>query len=80
MPCRVGITTRPEERKEEWKARVTGFHGWQLLERTRDREKAQQLENHYAKRFNCIASGGGDDPESSDDWWYVYSFVYSVEN
>jgi len=79
MPCRVGITTRPEELKEEWKARVSGFHGWQLLERTRDQEKARELQNHYARRFNCIASGSDEELENSDALWYVYSFVYMDE-
>lgn len=31
MPCRVGITTRPEERRAEWERLVIGMSNWRIL-------------------------------------------------
>lgn len=79
MPCRVGMTTRPQTREKEWQAVVTGFKNWRILERVDGRDEAQRLENHYAKQYGCKASGGGDDPDKPGDKWFVYRFEYTRE-
>jgi len=79
MVCRVGITTRPEQRKQEWKRKVDGLRNWQILAKRQNREDAQNLENQYAKQYGCKASGGGNDPDGPNETWSVYRFDYDSE-
>ena len=74
MPCRVGITTRPQERKEEWAAKVVGMRNWQLAGPYRTREEAQAAENFLAKQYGCDASGGGREASRP---WHIYRFDYT---
>ena len=74
MPCRVGITTNYNERKAQWESQVVGFRNWRILKRFKSREKAQEYETWYAKRYGCHASGGGRDDSGM---WYVYRFEYT---
>jgi len=73
MPCRVGITTRPEQRKQEWKNAVVGFKEWRIVERGLSRQKAQEREDHYANLYRCVAHHGG---ENATGLWCVYKFSY----
>lgn len=73
MPCRVGITTRPEERKAEWEREVVGLQNWQILGTYSSRQKAQDHEDRYAARTGCLASHGGPDVTGK---WNVYRFDY----
>ena len=73
MPCRVGITTKPEERKNYWQNNVVGFKNWKILARYHSREKAQAHEDRYAKTYGCRAHAGGADAHGI---WHVYRFDY----
>ena len=73
MPCRVGITTKPNERKIVWERNVVGLTRWRILTYFRSKEKAQAYENEYAKKYGCQAHAGGPDTPGT---WYVYRFDY----
>jgi len=74
MPCRVGITTDPDRRKSEWESQVVGFRNWRLLKKFGSRKQAQEYEDLYASRYNCLASHGGMKTRGP---WYVYRFDYT---
>ena len=83
MPCRVGITTNPEQRKRYWENRVTEFRNWQLHGYHKEKGDAQEEENrlfrrcrvHEKHRGTCHAHHGGGDPD--EEGWTVYSFDYT---
>lgn len=72
MACRIGITTRPEDRREEWRSRCRGFRNWRILERHNTKTAAQAAENRLARQLGCEAHPGGDGPEYAT--WSVYYF------
>lgn len=74
MPCQVGMTTRPNERKEEWKRERPTLRNWEILHRVRTRSEAQRLETQEANTRGCNSGEGGDGPENGD--WRVYYFQY----
>lgn len=74
MPCRVGITTRPDTRRTEWEAKVVGLSGWRIIGTHRSRAAAQEQESSYATRNGCQAHGGGRDANGP---WSVYRFDYT---
>jgi hypothetical protein len=83
MPCRVGMTTRPDERRTKWETRVIGFANWQILNSFRSEAAAKEYANAYAIRNGCESSlddpeprGSPRDYEERYDWWYVYYFEY----
>ena len=55
-------------------SQVYGFRNWQLLKKFSSREKAQENEDWYAKRYGCHAHHGG---KSASGPWYVYRFDYT---
>ena len=80
MPCRVGITTDPEERKRHWKRRVHGLRNWKQDFIGRKSE-AQAIEDSRIRNCNlsrnrgkCHGNHGGGDPYNPN--WYVYEFDY----
>ena len=77
MSCRAGITTRPEERRSEWKRRYYGFRRWRVWGPYSDRAKAQRLEAAMAREIQCVAYQGGRWPEKKSGPWYLYYFEYS---
>ena len=72
MGCRVGITTRPSERKAEWQQRYPNMRNWQLVGPFANRTAAQAWENQQP----CEKSGGGADPDSPGAKWYGYRFDF----
>lgn len=76
MGCRVGITTDPEARKEDWERDCPGFSNWRIIAEGLSRFEAQKKEDEYAKKHDCAASGGGRDPENNQNNWSVYRFDY----
>lgn len=72
MPCRVGITTRLEERKKEWEQRYPAMRNWQAFGPFDNRAEAQAWENGQP----CKKSGGGADPDSLGAPWYGYRFDF----
>jgi len=53
MPCRVGITTNLDRRREEWEDQVVGFRNWIILEQFDNRDDAQAYEDEYAREHGC---------------------------
>ena len=45
MPCRAGITTRPEERKKEWQLLHRSMRNWQVTPPFSSRAEAQAWED-----------------------------------
>lgn len=74
MPCRVGITTRPGERKAEWERSVVGLRNWRILGTYSTKREAQDHEDRYARQNGCQASHGGGDGVGR---WSVYRFDYT---
>lgn len=74
MACRIGITTDPERRKQEWKQKHPTLSNWQILETFLNRTDAQNYETAEAIRRGCAAHAGGDGPEIAI--WSVYYFTY----
>jgi hypothetical protein len=74
MPCRVGITTDPGERRARWQSQVVGFINWKILGSFMSKSEAQQYETRYAKKYGCRAAPGGPDVPGP---WYVYRFDYT---
>lgn len=74
MPCRVGISTRPEQRKSEWEREVIGMTNWKILGKYPIKKEAQEHENRYARTTGCKASHGGPHTPGT---WYVYRFDYT---
>ena len=74
MPCRVGITTNPSERKRYWESQHSTLRNWRILARGLTKSAAQKLENEEASRLGCTASPGGAGSENAS--WSVYYFQY----
>ncbi len=72
MGCRAGITTRPEERKREWKRRYPTLRNWQQ-QRFTSRAAAQSWEN---QQWGCERHGGGSEPDYIGAVWYGYRFDF----
>ena len=74
MACRVGITTDPERRKQEWEREQPTLRRWRILSTHRTRSAAQTRENQEARNRGCQAHPGGPGPERAT--WRVYYFEY----
>lgn len=74
MACRVGITTNPERRKQEWISEYPNLTGWTILGSYSSKSAAQDRENREAASRGCVSSPGGSGPEYAT--WYVYYFRY----
>ena len=77
--CRIGITTRPDERYKEWKRyyekQGKKIISWTILSKHFIRNYAQQMETKIAKEQNCVSSSGGRNPKIAL-WWFVYKLEY----
>jgi hypothetical protein len=76
MGCRVGITTRPEERPHEWAHLYRNFRDCAMAGPFASRAAAQDLENYIAANCGCEAHRGGDEPHVPGRPWYVYRFSH----
>jgi hypothetical protein len=86
MPCKIGITMNPDEKRVFWENQAAGFTNWQILELFRSKAAAQEYETAYALRHGCEADLGGADvpgtsrePMIEHEWWYIYHFDYKAE-
>ena len=79
MPCRAGITTDPERRKQYWESQVIGFKNWTLYGPYTTREAAQKEEDRLVKG-GCKGHPGGSNPDDKSKSWYAYRFDYTREN
>lgn len=75
MPCRVGITTNPGERKRYWEGQYPTLRNWQILARCDTKSEAQKLDNHFVALYGCQSAPGGAGAERDD--WIVYKFEYA---
>ncbi|MDN5202523.1 hypothetical protein QQ008_14140 [Fulvivirgaceae bacterium BMA10] len=73
MPCRVGITTNPTERKAYWQNQVIGLTNWRILATYNNKADAQAHENRHALSHGCTAQAGGP---NAPGVWSVYKFDY----
>ena len=76
MACRVGITTDPRRREEEWRQKYPNLHGWEILGKYPTKSDAQEREKQEAGRRGCVAHAGGDDPDYANALWHVYYFQH----
>lgn len=78
MGCRVGITTDPESRKEDWERDCPGLKNWRIIAEGLSRSAAQKKEDEYEEEHDCEAYRGGRNPEPENDQnnWSVYRFDY----
>lgn len=74
MGCRVGITTNPSRRKQEWQQKYPNLWDWTLLAKYATKSAAQARENEEAARLGCDSGSGGSGNEH--DTWYVYYFRF----
>jgi len=73
MPCRVGITTNPTQRRTYWESQVVGLTNWRILATYRTKAEAQAHETRHASTYGCQAHAGGADAPGI---WSVYKFEY----
>ena len=83
MSCRVGMTTKPENKRTYWQTAVDGFSNWQILNSFKSKAAAKEYGVAYAIRNGCESSLDDPEPpirerdyEVEYDWWYVYYFEY----
>ena len=76
MPCRVGITTNPEEHKAHWVREHPQMRNWRADGPYSSRAKAQEREDLLKARYNCAAHPVGADPAHPSARWWVYKFDY----
>ncbi|MCK4347806.1 MAG: hypothetical protein KAW47_04235 [Thermoplasmatales archaeon] len=76
MHCRVGITTNPDRRRDEWQDKVIGFRNWKIVNQFDNRDAAQAFENQYAREHGCEAHPGGDEASGI---WHVYYFEFVMD-
>ena len=74
MACRVGITTRPDERKQYWKRQHPKLRNWRIINWYGTKTAAQERESLEAERLGCVSHPGGSGDEHAK--WYVYHFEY----
>ena len=80
MPCRVGITTKPEERRRYWEGKVVGLSNWEKdyfgskTAAQNEENRRSDYCNEFQNRGQCHANPGGGEPDSYG--WYVYEFDY----
>lgn len=74
MPCRVGMTTNLEERKQHWKGEYPNLSGWEVIKGGLSYSAALKLESEHAKAHGCVSYPGGEDNGKSN--WSVYKFNY----
>ncbi len=74
MPCRIGMTTDKDRRKQEWKIKHPSLKNWKILSTHKSKAEAQKDETFLAKKYKCVSSSGGDGAKNTT--WYVYKFEY----
>ncbi len=75
MGCRIGITTNPEERRNDWNRDYPGLKNWRIIAGPfTTKYEAQIVETDMAKQYGCVAAPGGRDVPGLS--WYVYMFDF----
>ena len=73
MPCRIGITENPSEKRKYWKKQVVGFSDWQILASYESSSEAQAYMTKFATMHGCHMS---EDYDSKSDKLCIYHFEY----
>lgn len=79
MNCRIGITTDPDRRHQEWRQKVT-VTNFVVLERHTTRAAAQEAETRLALKLGCAAHPGGESPDQPNAIWHVYQVNYRCDS
>ena len=74
MPCRVGMSTNPQERRQYWSGQVRNLHNWRILASGLTYEQALAREENEARQRGCVAEPGG--PRMDGPVWSVYYFEH----
>ena len=74
MPCRVGMTTDPSERRRHWESRHSTLRNWQIVARNLTYAEALRREESVADTYGCVRAPGGRRVEGRD--YVVYRFDY----
>ena len=69
MACRVGMSTRPLERIDQWK-RAEGYVNGRILAENLTYDEALRLEQREAHARGCNYQGGGERVEGRV--WSIY--------
>ena len=77
MACRVGMTTDPEKRKQDWESKHSNLRNWEILGFYESKTDAQKAEKMFAEEYGCVSSHGGRGPEHAN--WAVYRFQYGMD-
>ena len=75
MPCRIGITTNPDDRSAYWNRRVQGMRDFEIISIHQSKSAAQAAENRIAASHGCVSNPGGGGPRKAT--WRVYHFYYT---
>ena len=70
---RVGITTRPDQRKAQWRSIYPGLRDWQIIQTALSYDQAQALENEFVKQGFDGSPGG---PRMGGYNYSVYTFSF----
>ena len=74
MPCRIGMTTNPGERRRHWEGRHPTLRDWQILQRNLTYSQALREEERLAKQYGCHQAGGGQYVAGVN--YVIYRFDY----
>ena len=73
MPCRAGITMRPQERRVEWLRECPTMYNWEVFGPFESREGAQAWKDQQRRRAR---SGAGAEVGVAGARWWGYHFGY----
>ena len=74
MGCRVGMTTNPQARRQDWEREYPNLYNWQIIRDELTYDQALLLEERVAQRYGCDAHGGG--PRVEGSVYSVYKFNF----
>lgn len=74
MGCGIGITTKPEAIKVEWKCQYRYFRNWKIIGTYKTLQKAQEIEKNMAYMHSCEPHECKRDPANDYGPWFVYKF------
>jgi len=73
MPCRTGITTRPEELRVEWFRAYPTMHNWHVFGPFLNREQAEAWEG---RQQGSVRSGDDMELDFPGARWWGFRFDY----
>ena len=77
MPCRMGITTNPARRQQEWLEKHPFMSNWEVMAGPYTlKTKAKEEQDRLVALHGCEDSGDGGDHDTHSSRWYVYGFNY----